>query len=171
MSGSSLFSVYVDLAELNRGPVIREVEASDAERQRLAKALDIDALHALSAKLTLSPWLDGAEVRGRWTARIEQTCGVSLERFETELTGLFEVKVVPAGSPNAPQTAVEVDIDPDAEDPPEVVENGRVDVGQLTVEHLALEIDPYPRKPGAAFEAPPEEQPPSPFDVLRKLRD
>lgn len=171
MSAPSLFAVYVDLAELNRGPISRELKASAEERERLAKALDIDALHALSAKLTLSPWLDGAQVRGRWQARIEQTCGVSLDRFETELGGAFDVKVVPEGSPNAPQALAEVDIDPDAEDPPEVVENGRVDIGQLTVEHLALEIDPYPRKPGAAFEAPPDEQPPSPFDVLRKLKD
>jgi hypothetical protein len=38
------------------------------------------------------------------------------------------------------------------------------------VEHLALDLDPFPRKPGAVFEPPPPEGPESPFAVLRVLK-
>ncbi len=35
----------------------------------------------------------------------------------------------------------------------------------------ALEIDPFPRKPGVAFEFTPPAQEESPFAVLKKLKD
>ena len=45
-----------------------------------------------------------------------------------------------------------------------------VDLAAYVVEHLALEIDPWPRKPGVVFEAPEGPAEPSPFDVLRELK-
>jgi len=46
-----------------------------------------------------------------------------------------------------------------------------IDVAGYVVEHLALEIDPFARKPGAEFEyiAPTVEE--SPFAVLKALQD
>jgi hypothetical protein len=38
------------------------------------------------------------------------------------------------------------------------------------VEHLALEIDPFPRKPGAEFDYQPPAQEESPFAVLKNLK-
>ena len=38
--------------------------------------------------------------------------------------------------------------------PPEPIVDGRLDLGALATEFLILGIDPYPRKPGAVFEAP-----------------
>ena len=42
----------------------------------------------------------------------------------------------------------------DAEDAdiPDPIVGGRIDFGVLTAEFLALGLDPYPRKPGMAFE-------------------
>ena len=39
-----------------------------------------------------------------------------------------------------------------AEDPPEPIVNGAIDLGALAAEFLMLGLDPYPRKPGAVFE-------------------
>ncbi len=36
-------------------------------------------------------------------------------------------------------------------DPPDPIVNGRIDLGQLAAEFLALGLDPYPRKPGVEF--------------------
>ena len=45
--------------------------------------------------------------------------------------------------------------------------DGRIDLGALAAEFFALGLDPYPRKPGAEFVAPPEPAPPdSPFAAL-----
>jgi uncharacterized metal-binding protein YceD (DUF177 family) len=52
-----------------------------------------------------------------------------------------------------------------------VLEDEGVDIAGYLVEHLALELDPYPRKPGVEWEAPPEEREASPFAVLQKLKD
>ena len=42
----------------------------------------------------------------------------------------------------------------DAEDEPDPLIDGRIDLGELAAEFVALGLDPYPRKPGVEFEAP-----------------
>ena len=42
----------------------------------------------------------------------------------------------------------------DGEDAPDPIVDGKIDLGALAAEFLALGLDPYPRKPGVAF-APP----------------
>jgi|WetSurMetagenome_2_1015567.scaffolds.fasta_scaffold827186_1 uncharacterized metal-binding protein YceD (DUF177 family) len=159
--------------ELNRlahGPVVRGLVADAGARERIAQALELDRLDRLEAELEITPWLDGARVSGVWSADIEQTCGVTLEPLASALSGRFELKALPAGSPNAPQTPEEMALDPEAEDPPDILEDDRIDLGALVVEQLLLNIDPFPRKPGAVFDAPEPEQPPSPFAVLQGFK-
>jgi uncharacterized metal-binding protein YceD (DUF177 family) len=148
-------------------PVTRRLVADEGARGRIARALGLDGLHRLDAEATVAPWLDGAELGVRWTAEVEQTCGVTLEPFRTLLQGQFAVRVVPAGSRNAPGHAGEVAVDPEAEDPPDVLDGDVVDLAAYVIEHLALEIDPFPRKPGAVFTPPEAEAPASPFAVLK----
>ena len=99
-----------------------------------------------------------------------QTCGLTLDPFEQPLEGAFTVRMVPAGSPNAPSEEAELSFEAGADDPPDVLEGDTVDIAAYLVEHLALELDPFPRKPGAAFEPPPEPAEPSPFAALQKLK-
>jgi hypothetical protein len=144
--------------------------APDADTQRaIAKALKLVDLRRLSARVRLSPWCDGVELSGTWSAVVGQICGVSLDPFDTELGGDFQVRCAPLGSPLLAPPESEVEIDLDADDPPDVLEHDGVDVAAYVVEHLALEIDPFPRKPGAEFTPPPAETPPSPFAVLSRL--
>jgi hypothetical protein len=168
---STPWSVIVRLAEVQRGSPVVDL-AADAERcAALAKQFGLVELKRLSAEVRLVPWLDGAELRSRWSADIVQICGFSVEPFETALRGEFTVRVVPADSPAAGDPDTEVaDIDPEGEDPPDVLDGDAIDVAAYVVEHLALEIDPFPRKPGATFEPPPEERPVSPFAVLQGLK-
>jgi hypothetical protein len=160
----------VGLGEARRGAALHLV-ADDRARAAIAKALDIEALDSLEADVVLSEWLDGVEINGAWRGRIQQICGVSLDPFETGLDGRFTVRAVPPGSPNAPGEPVgDVEFDSEADDPPDLLESENLDVGFYVVEHLALEIDPFPRKPGVEFEAPAEPAASSPFDVLRQLK-
>jgi uncharacterized metal-binding protein YceD (DUF177 family) len=171
MNGPFPWSDTIRLGDVSRSPVRRRFRPDKDMRATIAKALDLVALHAMEAEVAASPWLDGVEITGRWTARIEQTCGVTLETFETPLKGEFAVRALPEGSRNMPEApAAEFEIDPDADDPPDVIEQERIDLAAYVVEHLSLEIDPFPRKPGAVFEAPDPENPASPFAVLRGLK-
>jgi hypothetical protein len=161
----------VKLHELARGPVRLRLEPDAEARAAIARRLGLKSLPALRADVTVKPWLDGAEVCGRFHAVVEQVCGVSLDPFEQPVEGDIEVRAVPAGSPHASAAEGDVELDPDAPDPPDVLETDAVDVAGYVVEHLALELDPFPRKPGVSFdyEAPAEET--SPFAALKKLTD
>jgi hypothetical protein len=164
------WSVPVRLVEVGRHGLDLSLEADEAQRGRIAAALGLPAVHAFTAKATLKPWLDGVELVARWRARVAYTCGITLEPFDSELSGEFTVRAVPEGSPNAPAEEAESVFDLEAEDPPDVLAEEAVDVGDYLVEHLALELDPFPRKPGAVFEPPPAETPASPFAVLRDFK-
>lgn len=152
-------------------PVRLRLEADEATRANLRRDLKLEALSELSADLDVRPWLDGAELTGRLHAVVTQICGVSLDPFDTVIDEPLLVRFVPAGSPNAPPPPEdEVEVDLEADDPPDVVAGDSIDVAHYVVEHLALAIDPFPRKPGVVFEPPPDETPASPFAVLAALK-
>lgn len=161
----------IRLHELGRGAAKLRLEPDAAERARIAHDLGLESLPALVAEVTVRPWLDGAEITGRFKATVEQLCSVSLDAFEQPVAGEIEVRLVPAGSPNAPtESGHEVELELDAPDPPDVLEGDAIDVSAYVVEHLALEIDPFPRKPGVEFDYQPSAQEESPFAVLKNLK-
>lgn len=175
---SDLLSVWPQTIRLGEAvrftaadPLKRHLEADEATRARIARSLNLVALGELVADLRLSGWFDGLRIDGDWRAVVTQTCGVSLERFDSALSGRIEVKVVPPSSPHAAIIdEPEIEVDLEAEDPPDVLDSDVVDLGAYVVEHLALEIDPFPRKPGVEFVPPEPTVESSPFDVLKKLK-
>lgn len=165
------WTLPVRLHELGRGTLLIQLEPNGPERLKIAKELGLASLPALSAALTLKPWMDGVEITGRFDAVVEQVCAVSLDNFEQSLNGEIEVRAVPAGSAQAPEpNGGEVDYDPEAPDPPDVLDGDIIDLAGYVIEHLALEIDPFARKPGVEFDYAPPEGLASPFAVLKKLK-
>ena len=164
MSWSSIFRLSEPL------PATRELSPNADQRREIARKLDLMALERLEATVSVEAWFDGVQITGRWSADIAQACGVTLERLDSKLAGDFLVRAVPEGSVHAPAADDELAIDPEADDPPDVIEGGAIDLAGYVVEHLALEIDPFPRKPGAEFKAPEAPRESSPFDVLRGLK-
>jgi hypothetical protein len=163
----------VTLAEVQRGTSPRTLEADAATRERIAKALGLDALLSLAAEVRAAPWLDGVQIDGRWRAHVRQTCGVTLEPFDSDLDGELHVRALPQGSAalgGPDEAGGELDLDPEADDPPDVLPDDRIDLGAYVVEDLSLAIDPFPRKPGVEFKAPEQPGEPSPFAVLAKLK-
>jgi hypothetical protein len=166
------WSPPVRLSELSRGPVSMKLEPDADLRAVIAKDLKLVALPALTATVTVRPWRDGAEIVGRFEGVVTQVCGVSLDHFDQALEGEIAVALVPQGSPNAQEAlGEEIELDPEAVDPPDVLEGDTIDVGAYLVEHLALEIDPFPRKPGAVFDYEPDSPEEGPFAALKKLKD
>ncbi|WP_411289406.1 DUF177 domain-containing protein [Phenylobacterium sp.] len=162
----------IRLNELGRGGLTLRLEPDADQRAALAKQLLLVSLPSLSADLTVKPWLDGAEITGRFRALVEQTCGISLETFEQPVEGEIQVRLLPSGSPHAqPAQGGEVELDLEAPDPPDLLEHDHFDLAAYVVEHLGLEIDPFPRKPGVEFDYAPPTEEVSPFAVLRKLTD
>jgi uncharacterized metal-binding protein YceD (DUF177 family) len=140
------------------------VEATEEERAALAGDFDLPVIHALSGRfrLTGSPAL--VRVTGRVEASITQTCVVTLEPFDSRIEEDVEVDFAVPGAASRPS-------DPEGgADAPDEIVDGRIDLGALTAEFLALGLDPYPRKPGVAFEHQRDDMPDSPFSALQKLK-
>lgn len=143
------------------------VSATQEECAALKADLGLDDLRRLEARFRLV-WAHGRlGVTGRITADITQTCVVTLDPFDSILDEDVEVQFVEAAPPRRNATVEqEVEIDPD--EPDEIVD-GRVDLGSIASEFLALGLDPYPKKPGVAFASDAEGGPvDSPFAVLAR---
>lgn len=152
-------------------PVSLRLEADEQVRKALARDLQVQALKSVTADLALKPWLDGAELTGRVRAEITQISGVSLEPFDSRIDEPLLIRFVPAGSPNAPPPPEdEVEMDLEADDPPDVIEGDSIDVAHYVIEQLSLVIDPFARAPGEVFEAQPDDSPASPFAALAALK-
>lgn len=147
------------------GPgVSRSLTADAAACEAVRRDLGLGAIRALSAEVTVAPAGEGWRLSGRVTADLDQVCGVTLEPLPTRIDTPFSVELV-EGEP--PAEDGEVDIDPDHDGPDWVV--GHIDLWAYALEHLALALDPFPRKPGAVFVQPEEAAEVSPFAVLSRL--
>jgi hypothetical protein len=148
-----------------------EIEASPDERAALAKAYKLPSVESLRATLTVKrASRGGARVTGAVHGELNQTCIVSLEPFpatvEEEVDVRFAPPVEEKPARRAPDEPLTVSMD---EDEPDLLIDGRIDLGALAAEFFALGLDPYPRKPGAAFDLPDDvKSENSPFSVLRK---
>lgn len=162
------WSVPVRTVEIGRG-LTRTLEADAAALGRIARALDLQALDLLEADVAVTPGALGFEVRGKLHAKLAQTCGVTLEPLPAEIRSEFMVRCREAEA-ETPEPVHEVEVRIEEEDPPDSIEDGVIDLGAYVVEHLALELDPFPRKAGAVFEPPATEAEPSPFAVLADLK-
>ncbi len=161
----------VTLGRMGRSGLDLRFEPDEAARRDIAKTLNLVSLESLDAEIFLRPWLDGAEVSGLIRARVTQLCSVSAEDFEEPVEARFSVRVLPAKSENSsPDENGDLALDPDGDDPPDVLESETIDVSGYIIEHLALELDPFPRKPGAVFEPPPEPVDLSPFAALKAMK-
>jgi hypothetical protein len=108
-------------------------------------------------------------VVGTVSARVRQTCVVTLDPVENEIAEPIDLVFVPASALGT--LAHEVNLGAEAVEPPEALIDGVVDLGAVATEFLMLGIDPYPRKPGAVFEAPHSADAGSrPFAALETLR-
>ncbi|MTJ80770.1 MAG: DUF177 domain-containing protein [Telmatospirillum sp.] len=157
-----------------------DIEASQSECQALADRFSILAVTSLSATVRLRRMAGGNLIRvaGRFVADVEQACVVTLEPVPAHIEDSFELTYsteLPRAAARAGEET-EIVVDMDAEDPPEPVEDGQIDIGEVTAEHLALALDPFPRAAGAVFETPSEPPEPvagareNPFDVLARLK-
>jgi hypothetical protein len=166
-SGSLSLSVRAD--EIPAGGRHFRVEANAAERVALAQDLGIPEVAALTAQLEVRPLGAGAySVRGTLAAAVVQTDVVTLEPVPQTVSEAIDLTLVAAEGVAgvAPSGPAESDV-------PDVFHGGRIALGALAREHLALGLDPYPRAPGVEFPGHIEDDSAadaSPLAALAKLK-
>lgn len=155
------WTVPVDVADIDASGLHVRVEANDAERGEIARIAGLRDLPKLVAEFELVPsGHDEVRVVGQVNAIAGQSCVVTLDRVENAIEEPVNLLFAPASA--IPEPTDQDSEDEPAEDPPEPIVNGRIDLAKLAVEFLILGIDPYPRKPDAVFE--PVHTPPAPED-------
>ena len=177
-SAAGPMSRRFDVASVRDGGTNVRIETTEGERAALAADCDLPGIDALEADLRIvRDGASGLHVTGAVRARIRQICVVSLDAFASEIDEPVDIRFAPAEEVDAMASARAdraVQEDEDLPDLPDPIVNGRIDLGALVCEILALGLDPYPRKPGVAFADPtpavPEEPAASPFAVLRDLK-
>ena len=167
------------IARLPRDGLDIDFVADATQRIALAAQLEIVAVNRLSARLVAKPWrAEGIAVRGRLMAEIEQESVVTLKRVRQVIDERFDITFVPQDSRLARivrPDETELQIDPEADDPPETFTGDTIDLGPYLSEAVALMLDPYPREAGESFasvdtDPAPQEAERSAFAILADLK-
>ncbi len=155
-----------------------EIQASGEECAALAEAYGLAAVASLSGTLFLAKRGPVVRVTGTLVAQVTQTCVVTLEPFEAKIDDKIERDYAPeayvlAAWEELSRLEAAGSQEPIADPPDPFLEGGKIDLGALLAESLALALDPYPKKPGVEFASP--EDPAagadeSPFAVLARLK-
>jgi uncharacterized metal-binding protein YceD (DUF177 family) len=129
--------------------------SADAEACRaIAAELGILSIESLAWTVNARPWRkDGFQVTGQVTADVSQACIVTLEPVAEHISEEINLRFLPAEKLEKTRRdellEVEVAFDAEPEDEPEVFSGDTFDLGPLIIEHMALGLNPYPRKAGA----------------------
>jgi uncharacterized metal-binding protein YceD (DUF177 family) len=158
------FSRLVPVEKIGPGGLSRAVEASAAECAALARRLGVPAVVSLSCDFTLRRGDDAARgevvADGALRAVLARTCVVSLEDFEQPMAARFRVLFVWSGTEREDTLAEEADEIP--------YDGAMIDLGEAAAEQVALDLDPYPRSPGAVLPDEATDATASPFAALRR---
>lgn len=184
------WSVSVEVKKIGAEPKTFRFEASDEEREDLARRLGVVSVEEADATITLQQVKGGiVQAIGTIRAQVTQNCVVSLAPVISQIEEQFEgwfgdenaaVSFARAKSErDAKKANMETEILEESVDPEPII-NGQVDIGELATQHLALAIDPYPHAPGVKYElgvdtkeenAPGASLRKSPFEALKDWKE
>ena len=100
------FSRPARVLPLPRDGLEVEIEANAAERAALARLNGLPGIERLSASFRITKWRRGVQVAGGLSARVTQTCVVSLEPFDADIDGPIDARFLPKAAMPAPSESV-----------------------------------------------------------------
>ncbi len=144
----SEFSHIVEAESIPGNGRIFKLSGNPAECEALAKRYDILTVKDLSATVRVHPVQPAGVLRvdGQIHAEVEQACSISLEPVPETVEETFSVEFGPV------EEEVDIELTLEDDDPVEPLEDGKIDIGELVAQYLALALDPYPRAPGVEIE-------------------
>ncbi|WOI54232.1 DUF177 domain-containing protein [Parvularcula sp. LCG005] len=161
------FSRSLKADDLGAEPYSVELHAAEADLAGIAQYLMIPGVDAMRGEADVTRRGDLITVSGRVEATLVRECVATLEPME-ELIDEDFVATFTTSAPDADDLRDEVEADLDA---PEPLENDRLDMGAVFLEHVVLSMAPHPRRqnaepipdPGAGVRI-------SAFDALKALK-
>lgn len=165
------FSYPLQIDELGQGEQSYNLRADKEQLYTLAEILQVPFVNNFSAdiKLKFQKKRGILEVYGTVKANLGLISVISLEPFDKDYTADFKVIY----DTNATYEDIYTDDDDIKDDVPDIVYDGKIDLGDIAIEQIALVMDDYPRKEGEIFEEIVEDNEPiknNPFAELVKLK-
>lgn len=168
------FSYPIVVDELTRTEKKYHLKATNKDLAYLTEVLQVPAVKDFEAEILLknNPKEHILNVSGKVRAELELESVVSLEHFtkvyESEFSLVYDTQM----TYKEQRALLE---DDNAADVPDIVENGKIDLGQIAIEQVALVMEDYPRQDGEVFEFISEfdeetTKAQNPFSVLAKLK-
>ena len=144
------FSRIISILDIEADGIEINISANSQECDALAKRFSVKNLQRLSAKLIFSKPKGESlpKLEARYIAEITHNCVVTLEPITSIIENKFFSTFAEKEVFNIEEELV---FKVNDVDPPEFINNGFFDAGELVSEHLLLEIEPYPRAVGAEF--------------------
>jgi uncharacterized metal-binding protein YceD (DUF177 family) len=145
----------VDFQKIGNLQKIVKINASDEECKKLATRFKIESISSLTARCVIEPYHDIQYVKYSLTvelqANVTQACVVSLEPVAEEIDINFTVLFAGPKYFKNLDADNEIDFSQDEVDVELLGAYGQmqVNIGEVIAQHLAVNLDPYPKKQGA----------------------
>ncbi len=171
-----MFHRYLDVAAIPPKGKFLRIEADEAERNDLAERFGLEDVKSFSGEVSVTPLPKGENfvLEGKYEAEIVQICVISLQPFGCSVKGCVSRRY---GPPPPGEEDVEVLVEMDEEDPPEPLDEGRIDAAEALAEEFGIALDPFPKSPEAQFDGyqvgsdESEAEDAGPFAALAALKD
>jgi uncharacterized metal-binding protein YceD (DUF177 family) len=172
MTQQPAWSVKIPVEEIPETGAHFHLVADETTRAHLAQIAELRALPRLEASFDVTrQGPSRLQVTGEVSATLGQTCVVTLEPLERELSEGIDLAFSSDAAAELAEEEAEATIEFDQDEPVEMIVGGAIDLGAIATEFFLLGIDPYPRKEGAVFEPTTAGDPAAkPFAALAALK-
>ena len=165
------FSYPLNIDELGQGEQSYNLTADKEQLEWLKEILQVPAVNSFAAdiKLNFQKKKGILDVQGQVRANLGLISVITLEKFNKDYQTDFSILY----DTNAKYEDIYQDDDDIEIDVPDIVINGKIDLGDIAIEQLALILEDHPRQVGEEFNAIIENNEPirhNPFAVLEKLK-
>ena len=133
VENSMLPELYFDIQKLPPSGEKVAIVASQQELDAMAQSTEVESVNELVADLKISRWQkNGAQIRGKITAKVTQLCVVTLDPIQLDIEEAVDRKFLSPTSQTRKFSEEIIDgeivIDPEGEDLPDIMENGKIDI-------------------------------------------
>lgn len=160
-------NTLIEIAALHRGENRVRLSPDDAARQKIAARLDEPGVELLAGDFSLRPFSGGVDLELHLKARVNRVCVASLEPIVEAIDEQYAIRFERDFADG------DVEENYDDERAREPLDGDTLDLDEILIQHLAISLDPHPRKEGVKSLAEAYRDPVnlSPFSGLKGLVD
>lgn len=140
-------SFTLDLRKIPSGGLNIKFSASSEELQKLANRFDLLRVKSFTSNVRLTLKDDLTVMDGSFQAIAVQTCVVTCETFDSDVSGHFHLLLSFEKQPDILEECIDI-----TEEPVEYCPNGIIPFRELLGEQFGLNLNPFPHKINQPFE-------------------